>query len=111
MPGPCLMHSAGSREIAQLRLGKKTEQLYEQAEKLHKQLDRYAYGPPQTRFTDEDVDQARAAGVLIEFDGPGRPIIVDRPLYRELVKTAIKRTHDNLEAKVAMAAKDKKATR
>ena len=70
----------------------------QQAEKLHKQLDRYAYGPPQVRFTDEDVDQARAAGVLIEFER-GRPIIVDRPLYRELVKTAIKRTHDELDAK------------
>jgi hypothetical protein len=64
------LHSASSREIAELRLGKKTEQLYEQAEKFHKQLDRFAYGPPQIRFTDDDVDQARAAGVLIEFDGP-----------------------------------------
>ena len=62
------LHSASSHEIADLRLGKKTEQLYEHAEKLHKQLDRYAYGPPQVRFTDEDVDQARAAGVLIEFE-------------------------------------------
>lgn len=105
------LHSASSREIAELRLGKKTEQLYEQAEKLHKQLDRYAYGPPQVRFTDDDVDQARAAGVLIEFDGPGRPIIVDRPLYRELVKTAIKRTHDDLDAKTAAVAKEKKVTR
>jgi len=53
---------------------------------------------------------ARAAGVLIEFER-GRPIIVDRPLYRELVKTAIKRTHDDLEAKATSAAKDKKASR
>jgi hypothetical protein len=96
------LHSASSREVAELRLGKKTEQLYEQAEKLHKQLDRYAYGPPPVRFTDEDVDQARAAGVLIEFER-GRPINVDRPLYRELVKTAIKRTHEDLEAKTAEA--------
>src|SRR5215210_976451 len=56
-------------------------------------------------------DQARAAGVLIEFDGPGRPIIVDRPLYRELVKTAIKRTHDELQAKAEAAAKEKKTAR
>jgi hypothetical protein len=49
--------------------------------------------------------------VLIEFDGPGRPIIVDRPLYRELVKTAIKRTHDELQAKAETAAKDKQAVR
>jgi hypothetical protein len=40
------LHSASSHEIADLRLGKKTEQLYAQAEKLHRQLDRYAYGPP-----------------------------------------------------------------
>jgi len=85
------LHSAGAHAIAELRLGKKTEQLYADAEKLHKQLDRYAYGPPPIRFADADVDQARAAGVLIEFDRPGRPIIVDRPLYRELVKRAIKR--------------------
>src|SRR4051794_25301946 len=105
------LQSASAHEIAELRLGKKTDQLYEQAEKLHKQLDRYAYGPPQIRFTEEDIDQARAAAVLIEFDGPGRPIIVDRPLYRELVKTAIKRTHDDLHAKAEAAAKDKQAAR
>jgi hypothetical protein len=105
------LHSASAREIAELRLGKKTERLYADAEKLHKQLDRYAYGPSPVRFTDADVDQARAAGVLIEFDGPGRPIIVDRPLYRELVKGAVKRAHDALETKVAAAAKEKKTAR
>jgi ParB/RepB/Spo0J family partition protein len=105
------LHSASAHEIAELRLGKKTEQLYEQAEKLHRQVDRYAYGPPPVRFTEEDVDQARAAGVLIEFDGPGRPIIVDRPIYRELVKGAIKRVHDDLQAKAAAAAKEKKTAR
>ena len=49
--------------------------------------------------------------MLIEFDGPGRPIIVDRPLYRELVKTAIKRTHDDLQAKAEAAAQEKKTAR
>jgi hypothetical protein len=62
------------------------------------------------RFNDTDVDQARAAGVLIEFER-GRPIIVDRTLYRELVKGAIKRTHDDLEAKAATAAKEQKTAR
>src|SRR5215207_1916269 len=104
------LHSASAHEIAELRLGKKTERLYTDAEKLHKQLDRYAYGPPQVRFSDADVDQARAAGVLIEFER-GRPIIVDRPLYRELVKTAVKRTHDELQAKAQTVAKDKQAMR
>jgi c-di-AMP phosphodiesterase-like protein len=36
------LHSAGSQEIADLRLGKKTDELYAHAEKLHKQIDRYA---------------------------------------------------------------------
>lgn len=104
------LHSASAHEIANLRLGKKTEQLYAQAEGLHRQLDRYAYGPPPVRFTDADVDQARAAGVLIEFEH-GRPIIVDRSLYRELVKAAIKRTHDELQAKAAATAQEKKTAR
>jgi hypothetical protein len=77
------------------------------AEKLHQQLDRYAYGPPPVRFSEQDVDQARAAGVLIEFERE-RPIIVDRPLYRELVKAAIKRTHADLEAKLTAASKERK---
>src|ERR671923_451096 len=104
------LDSASSHAIAELRLGKKTEQLYAQAEKLHRQLDRYAYGPPPVRFTDADVDQARAAGVLIEFER-ARPIIVDRPLYRELVKGAIKRTYDELQTKATNAAREKKAAR
>jgi hypothetical protein len=62
------------------------------------------------RFTEQDIDQARAAGVLIEFER-GRPIIVDRPLYRELVKEAIKRTHAELQGKATAAAEEKKATR
>ena len=37
------------------------------------------------RIPDSDVDQARADAVLIEF-AQGRPIIVDRALYSELVK-------------------------
>jgi hypothetical protein len=62
------------------------------------------------RFTEQDVDQARAAGVLIEFER-GRPIIVDRPLYPELVKEASKRTHAELQGKATAAAEEKKATR
>src|ERR671923_257148 len=104
------LHSTSTHEIAELRLGKKTEQLYAEAEQLHRQLDRYAYGPPPVRFSEQDVDQARAAGVLIEFERGG-PIIVHRPLYPELVKEAIKRTHAELEAKATAAAQEKKAAR
>ena len=102
------LHSASAHEITELRLGKRTEQLYADAEKLQRQLDRYAYGAPQIRFTDADVDQARAASVLIELE-QGRPIIVDRPMYRELVKGAVKRMYDELEARSAAAAKEKRA--
>jgi hypothetical protein len=47
-----------------------------EAEQLHAKLDRYTYGPLPIRFTEADVDRARAAGVLLEL---GRtPIILDR---------------------------------
>ncbi len=83
------------RDVTELRLGKKAEALLAEAEQLHGQLDRYAYGPPAIRFAEADVDQARAAGVLVEFER-GAPIICDRPLYRQLVKQAIARTVDEL---------------
>ncbi|MCA1680106.1 MAG: hypothetical protein LC777_14725 [Actinobacteria bacterium] len=91
-----------------LRLGKKTDALLTQAEQLHKQLDRYAYGPPTIRFTQSDVDQARAAGVLIEFDS-GPAIICDREVYRELCKQAIARTLADLKARVTEQGKAKRA--
>jgi hypothetical protein len=99
-----------SYEIADLRLGKKTETLLDEAATLHKQLDRYAYGAPTVRFTESDVDQARAAGVLVEFEN-ARPIIVDRSLYRELSKQAIKRTVEDLRARMAEVAQERKAAR
>jgi hypothetical protein len=99
-----------SHAIAELRLGKKTDALLAQATKLHRELDRYSYGPPQIRFSESDVDQARAAGVVIEFEH-GRPIIVDRAVYRELAKAAIKRTLEDLQAKVSAAAAEKQTRR
>ena len=62
------------------------------------------------RFDESDVDQARAAGVVIEFERSA-PIIVDRSLYRELVKAAITRTVTELEAKVAARQEERKAAR
>jgi hypothetical protein len=47
-----------------------------------------------------EVGQARAAGVLIEFER-GTPIICDRSLYRELVKQAITRTVEELRERKA----------
>ena len=96
-------------ELAGLRLGKKIEALFERAVELTRQLDRYAYGAT-VRFGGAEVDQARAAGVVIEFER-GYPLIVDRAVYRELVKQAIARTVDELEVKVAERAAEKKANR
>jgi ParB/RepB/Spo0J family partition protein len=104
------INQVGPYEIAELRLGKKTEELYAEAERLHKQIDRYAYGPPQIRFNDDDVDQARAAEVLIEFER-GAGVIVDRALYRELVKGAVKRTVAELSIKAAELAEQRKQER
>ena len=97
-------------DIAELKLAKKASEQYAKASELHKQLDRYAYGGPRVRFSDEEVDQARAAGVTIEFEH-GAPLIVDRSLYRELVKQAIARTVSELEARVADQAAERQASR
>jgi hypothetical protein len=97
-------------DIAALKLGKKTDGLYEKAAELHKRLDRYAYGGPRIRFSDSEVDQARAAGVTIEFEH-SPPVIVDRSVYRELVKQAIARSAEELEAQVTAREAEKKATR
>ena len=94
----------------ELRLGKKTEKLLAEVENLHKQVNEYAYGPPTVRFTDTEVDQARAAGVLIELER-STPIITDRSLYRELCRQAIKRTAEELRARAAEVAEERKHAR
>jgi hypothetical protein len=62
------------------------------------------------RFDESDVDQARAAGVVIEFERSA-PIIVDRSVYRELVKAAITRTVTELETKVAAREEERRTAR
>jgi ParB/RepB/Spo0J family partition protein len=96
-------------EITALKLGKKTAALYEEAKALHRQLDRYAYGPPPIRIDDSEIDQARAAGVLLEL---GRTrVILDRAVYRELVKAAIARTVDILRAQAQERSSRRASTR
>ena len=98
------LNTVHPNDLKSLRLGKKTDALVAEAEKLHKQVDQYAYGPPTIRFTDADVDQARAAGLLIELDRSA-PIITDLALYRELTKQAIARTVEQLRERAAAKAK------
>ena len=67
-----------SYELRELALGKTAEALIEQASELHKKLDRYSYGFT-VEFSEQEVDQARAAGVLIEFDTDRSAPIICRP--------------------------------
>ena len=96
------------REIDALRLGQKTQALYDQVIELTGKLDRYAYA--RVRFSDAEIDQARASGAVIEFERRS-PILVDRSLYRELCKQAIARTVSELEARVAERDQERKASR
>jgi hypothetical protein len=98
-----------SYEIAELKLGKKAEAQFEEARALVRQLNPSSYGSS-IRFSEEDVDQARAAGVLIELENR-RPLIVDRALYRELAKGAISRSLAELQAAAREAAERKKEKR
>ena len=80
-----------------------------EAETLHRQVDQYVYGPPPVRFTEADADQARAAGVLIEFPDAGdAPIVTDKAVYREIAKQAISRTVEELRVRAAAKAQSKR---
>jgi ParB/RepB/Spo0J family partition protein len=92
------LSTLSSADVHELRLGKKAQSAYAKAEELHRKLDRHAYGAPTIRFAEEEIDQARAAGVLIEFEH-GTPIITDRELLRELARSAIGRTTAELASR------------
>lgn len=96
-------------QVAELKLGKKTHALYAEACELHEKLDRYAYGPPPVRFTEADVDQGRAAGVLLEL-GTTR-LVLDRDVYRQLARQAVARTVDELRTSGQAKAQEKSAAR
>lgn len=97
-----------AREIETLRLGKKAAAQLKEIEQLHKQINPHGYyGPPPIRFSEQHVDQARAARVLIE--GDGMPVIVDKPLYRELCKDALKRTAEEFAERAEQLARQRAA--
>jgi len=104
------LNTVQHRDLKALRLGKKTDALVAEAEKLHKQVEQYAYGPPSMRFCDAEIDQARAAGVLLEFTGGGgrTPLITDLNVYRQLVKQAIQRNVEDLRERAAAKASNKR---
>jgi hypothetical protein len=74
------LNTVSGYDVAELRLGKKAEAAYREAEQLHKQLDRYEYRPgearvkrmpdPRTRRSSRSLRQSRVAG---------RPLAVYEP--------------------------------
>jgi ParB/RepB/Spo0J family partition protein len=104
------LSTLGHHDVSELRLGKKADAAYAEAQALHRQIDRHAYGPPSIRFSETDVDQARAAGVLIELEH-STPIITDRALFRELAKHAINRTLEDLRAAMREDASERASRR
>src|SRR3954454_12948869 len=109
-PGVLFAELAGSTlyedQIAELKLGKKTTALYAEAKSLHTALDRHAYGPPPVRLGEAELDQARAAGVLLELDRT--QVILDRGVYRELVNAAVARTVEDLRDRAAERASEQR---
>jgi ParB/RepB/Spo0J family partition protein len=89
------LNTLSSLDVGELRLPKTAKTALPKAEELHRALDRHAYGPPAIRFSDAEIDRARAAGVLIEFE-QATPIVTDRDLYRDLAVEAIGRTVEEL---------------
>jgi ParB/RepB/Spo0J family partition protein len=99
-----------SHRLERLQLGKTAEKLLKRAGELDKQLHGYSYGV-EVRFAEVDVDRARAAGVLIEFDAESWPIIVDEKLYRQLCRDALKRTVSELEQRATQRETEQKTER
>ncbi|MGA2162920.1 MAG: ParB N-terminal domain-containing protein [Solirubrobacteraceae bacterium] len=65
-----------------------TTALIAEARELHKQINSYSYSDPNIRFTEAEIDRARAAGVLLEY-GEESPLVTDLAVYQDLCRTAI----------------------
>jgi ParB/RepB/Spo0J family partition protein len=100
------LSTLSTHEVEELRLAKKAKAALAKAEQLHRALDPHAYGPPVIRFSEEDLDRARAAGALIEFE-QATPIITDRDLYKDIAAAAIDRTVEELEGRASARARER----
>jgi ParB/RepB/Spo0J family partition protein len=65
-----------------------TAALIAEARELHEQINPYSCGDPHIRFTEAEIDRARAAGVLLEY-GEENPVVTDLAVYQDLRRTAI----------------------
>jgi hypothetical protein len=109
-PLAAYLQSTSAHEIAELRLGKKTEALNAQAEKLAASSAATPYDTPPVRFIDTRSIRPAPPACRSSSRAVVRPSST-ATLYRDLVKGGIKRTHEELEAKAATVAKEKKTAR
>jgi hypothetical protein len=97
------------QQIDALQLDEQTLALIDEATKLNHQLLGW-FQPPQFRFSEAEVDRARAAGVLLEY-GQEAPLVTDFALYQELCATAIahgtEALRDRISEREEEAAADK----
>jgi ParB/RepB/Spo0J family partition protein len=86
--------------LESMGLGKKVNDLFAEIQDLERKVLSYAHARVEVAFDDVEVDQARAAGVLLEL-GRNYTLITDRDLYRELLLTAMNRKKETLTAQLA----------
>ena len=86
--------------LESMALGKKVDALFAEIEELERKVLSYAHAQVAICLDDTEVDQARAARVLLEF-GKHHTLITDRDLYRELLLAAMTRKKETLTAQLA----------
>lgn len=100
-----------------LRLGKKTTEQWEAAAKLLKELDGTTYWSPRLEVMFEEIerDQAAAVRALLTFGEADHfrsvHVILDRGLYRDLARQAIRRKLEELQDRKAKLAAERAARR
>ena len=90
-----------AHDLQRIALGKKVEALFAEVEALERKVLSYAHAHVEISLDDVEVDQARAAGVLLELGG-NHTLITDRDLYRELLLAAMTRKKETLTAQLAV---------
>jgi len=77
-----------------------TTALIAEARDLHKQINPYSCSDPSIRFTEAEIDRARAAGLLLEY-GEENPLVTDLAIYQDLCRTAVAAGVETLKQQAA----------
>jgi ParB/RepB/Spo0J family partition protein len=87
------------QRVEALQLDDQTLALIDEATRLNRQLLGWSQ-PPRFRFSEAEIDRARAAGVLLEYDEE-TPLVADFDLYQDLCATAITHGVGGLRERIA----------